>query len=279
MLLASPATTQDTKAATPDDQVQAKIEDLAERLGRSLQETHAKKVVVFDLVGPKGMRAPFGSWLADKVSAYLARRYPSLQVVDRSAIRPLLDRRDQEAEQAGRVGKPVDYNTDMRFAREAGANTWVSGSFSKLTSGVGITLTASGAALSRQPVAVTALFPLTEQFAALLPPNLETYVPKNGVYEEGIGGVGIPQCLVCRNPSYTNDARRAKVQGTVVLKVVVTPEGRVKDIAVVQGVQAFPSLTRAAIEAVSKWQLRAATGPDGKPVAVRAAVEVTFKLF
>jgi hypothetical protein len=38
-------------------------------------------------------------------------------------------------------------------------------------------------------------------------------------------------------------------------------------------------LTAQAIEAVKKWRLSPATGPDGKPAAVRQIIEVTFKLF
>ncbi|MGA2483641.1 MAG: energy transducer TonB [Candidatus Acidiferrales bacterium] len=276
LLLASPATAQEDKTATPDDQVEAKINDLAERVGHSLQKIHAKKILVFDLTGPEGMRAQFGSWLADQVSAYFARRYPELQMIDRSAIRPLLDRRDHLAEQAGR---PVECDTDYAFASKAGGSTWVSGSFSKLASGIGITLTVSDAHLSRKPATVTALLPLTEQFAALLPPSLETYVPKDGVYEAGVGGVGMPRCLNCRNPLYNDAAHRASCQGSVGLKVVVTPQGRVGDIAVVRGIPGCPHLTQAATESVSKWRFQAATGPDGQPVSVRVPVEVTFRVF
>jgi TonB family protein len=276
-LLASPAASQEIKAAAPDDQVQAKIDDLAERLGRLLQEKHAEKVVVFDLTGPKDMRAPFGSWLADQVSTALARRYPALQVVDRSSIRPLLDRRVQEMEQASQAGRPIVYDGDKRFASEAGANTWVSGSFSRLASGIGVTLIALRESFSLG-ISVTALLPLTDQVATLLPPNLDVYISQNGIYDAEIGGVSYPKCLHCEDPSYDSASRGDKCQGTVVLKLVVTPEGRVGDIQVIKEVPKCPGLTQVAVKAVSGWQFQPGVGPDGKAVAVRISLEEIFRL-
>jgi TonB family protein len=54
----------------------------------------------------------------------------------------------------------------------------------------------------------------------------------------------------------------------------VTPEGRAKDI---KAPKPLPyGLTESAIEAVKKWKFRPATGPDGKPAAVRQVIEISF---
>ncbi len=97
-----------------------------------------------------------------------------------------------------------------------------------------------------------------------------------GVYRPGRGGVGYPACDYCPDPKYSEEARKAKYQGTVLLEVIVTPEGRATNIRVIKGVGL--GLDEKAIEAVRTWIFKPAIGPNGKPVAVRVPIEVTFRL-
>jgi TonB family protein len=71
--------------------------------------------------------------------------------------------------------------------------------------------------------------------------------------------------------------RKKRVQGVVELVAVVGEDGRLTNIAVVKGLPG--GLTVQAIEAVKKWRLKPATGPDGKPAAVQQIIEVTFQMF
>src|SRR6267143_401171 len=88
--LVSLARTQPVKPVTPPhDDLQSRVEDLADFFVPFIQEGNPGKAVFFDLVGPKGLRAPFGNWLADQISTNIARRYPTLHVIDRSTIGPL----------------------------------------------------------------------------------------------------------------------------------------------------------------------------------------------
>jgi TonB family protein len=91
----------------------------------------------------------------------------------------------------------------------------------------------------------------------------------------GKEGVGYPSCLYCPAPSYSADARKAKYEGTVLLLVVVEPNGRAADIRVTRGLH---GLEMEAVEAVQKWRFKPALGPDGKPVAVVVPLEVAFRL-
>jgi TonB family protein len=97
-----------------------------------------------------------------------------------------------------------------------------------------------------------------------------------GAFRAGTGGVGEPVCLYCPNPTFSEEARKAKHQGVVVLQMIVTPEGRATNIRVVKGLGL--GLDDKAIEAVRTWQFKAALGPGGKPVPVWVTVEVTFRL-
>jgi periplasmic protein TonB len=97
-----------------------------------------------------------------------------------------------------------------------------------------------------------------------------------GAFQAGINGVGMPVCIYCPEPEYPDEARKAKYQGTVVVRITVTADGRVINPHVVQG----PGLgtEEKAIAAVRTWKLRPATGPNGRPVAVYVNVEVKFHL-
>jgi 6-phosphogluconolactonase len=99
---------------------------------------------------------------------------------------------------------------------------------------------------------------------------------KELVYRAGANAVGIPVCLMCPNPEYTNEGRAAGIQGTITLQIVVTPDGRVENAVVIEAVGY--GLEQKAIEAVKRWRLRPAVGPDGKQVTVSTAAEITFRL-
>ena len=87
-----------------------------------------------------------------------------------------------------------------------------------------------------------------------------------GAYHPGVDGVGYPTCVYCPDPKYSEEARKAKYQGTVVLQAVITPDGRATDIQVVKGPGL--GLEEKAVEAVKQWRFKPANGPGGKPVAV-----------
>jgi TonB family protein len=95
-----------------------------------------------------------------------------------------------------------------------------------------------------------------------------------GVYRIG-SGVSAPRLVFKVEPEYSEEARKARWQGTVVLSVIVDKAGRPRNINVVspQGM----GLDEKAIEAVQKWMFRPAT-LNGTPVAVVATIEVNFRL-
>ena len=97
-----------------------------------------------------------------------------------------------------------------------------------------------------------------------------------GAYHPGTGGVGYPSCVYCPDPKYSEEARKAKYQGTVVLQAVITPDGRAIEIQVVKGPGL--GLEEKAVEAVKQWRFKPAMGPGGKAVPVIVPIEVTFRL-
>lgn len=95
-----------------------------------------------------------------------------------------------------------------------------------------------------------------------------------GVYKIG-GGVSAPTLVFKVEPEYSEEARKAKFQGTVVLYVVVDEKGAPRDLRVVRPLGL--GLDEKAIEAVTKWRFRPGY-KDGKAVPVAATIEVNFRL-
>jgi TonB family protein len=92
-----------------------------------------------------------------------------------------------------------------------------------------------------------------------------------------VNGVGMPTCIYCPDPQYSDEARKAKYQGVVVLMVVITLDGRATNIQVAKSPGL--GLDEKAIEAVRQWKFRPAIGPNGKSVPTQVPIEVTFRLF
>lgn len=95
-----------------------------------------------------------------------------------------------------------------------------------------------------------------------------------GVYRAG-GDVTNPIPISRPEPQYSEEARKAKWGGTVLLSVIVDETGHTRDIHVLKPLGL--GLDEKAIEAVSKWLFKPGL-KDGKPVKVQAQIEVTFRL-
>lgn len=104
------------------------------------------------------------------------------------------------------------------------------------------------------------------------PPTVGPLLPRD-VLKVG-GPVKPPQRIVNAAPTYPQDAIDAKVQGVVVLDVIVDAEGVPSDIQVAQSI---PMLDAAAIEAVRKWRYEP-TLMNGKPVPIAMTISLNFSL-
>jgi TonB family protein len=95
-----------------------------------------------------------------------------------------------------------------------------------------------------------------------------------GVFRVG-GGVSQPAVIFKVDPEYSEEARKAKYSGTVMLAVIVDVQGHARDIHVVKSLGM--GLDEKAIEAVEKWKFKPGM-KGGEPVNVRATIEVNFRL-
>lgn len=77
------------------------------------------------------------------------------------------------------------------------------------------------------------------------------------------------------NPTYPPEARKKKIQGTVVIDATVSKEGAIKDLHVLKTPD--PSLAESALTAVRTWRYRPYL-LNGEPVGVETTVNVTYCL-
>ena len=88
-------------------------------------------------------------------------------------------------------------------------------------------------------------------------------------------GVSAPDILYSRDPEYTDQARRARLQGSVLLSIVVDTHGIPQNVKVVRPLGM--GLDLKAIDAVMKFRFKPAM-KDNTPVPVNINVEISFRL-
>ncbi len=103
--------------------------------------------------------------------------------------------------------------------------------------------------------------------------------PVSGPLMPGIGGVTEPELIpeTKVKPEYPELARKARIQGKVILQAVIRKDGTVGDIKVLKEPAADLGFAEAAIAAVKQWRYRPAM-QNGRPVDVYFTVVVNFTI-
>lgn len=96
------------------------------------------------------------------------------------------------------------------------------------------------------------------------------------VYRPG-DGVSPPAVVREVKPEYSKEAKDARIQGAVTLDTVVLEDGTVGEVNVTRSLDSEHGLDQQAIKAMKQWLFKPAT-KDGKSVAVRIEIEMTFTL-
>jgi TonB family protein len=122
---------------------------------------------------------------------------------------------------------------------------------------------------------------LKEDTTAKLNSRLGYYAPNSDDGFSGIGngsvdpGITYPVLIQKLEAGYSEKARKAKLQGHVILYVEVDASGQVTNPKVIRSLGL--GLDEKAIEAVMQWKFKPAM-KDGKPVAVQVEVSLSFML-
>jgi TonB family protein len=258
-----------TASAASEAKSPASLQTIARDLTQEL--SHKKlKVVVLDFSGPDAKSSAFGAYLAEEFVAVLAKDPGTLTLIDRSQLPAALE--------ALRL-KPADaanYLNYKAISKKLGAQCVIAGSFGEFKGGLGITLdTECPHAFHTSPAPIYRRIEFSPEMATHLGAPLDSLRSNDGAPNAGTGGFSYPSCLSCPEAAYTEEAVAARLEGTVALIVVVTPEGRATDIQVTHGLD--HGLTQTAIAAVEGWTFNPARDPEGNPASVRQTIEVAFR--
>ncbi len=89
------------------------------------------------------------------------------------------------------------------------------------------------------------------------------------------GDVRAPEKIKAPSPQYTEIARKARIQGVVIIQAIIGKDGTVQNVKLLKGLPM--GLDKSAMDAVKNWKFKPAT-LNGKPVAVYYNLTVNFSL-
>jgi hypothetical protein len=141
-----------------------------------------------------------------------------------------------------------------------------------------VPLTASMEQLARKPASSTPLPDFdTYEDRLWVNPKLPPLPDEQTVEPNELEGYTTPRCIRCTNPSFSDDALAAKIQGTVLLKAQILADGSLTKLVLLKGLPC--GLTDRAFEAAATWTFEPGRKSDGTPVATDVPLEVIFRLY
>ena len=245
------------------------FEELARQFAKVLRTGGVKRIAILDFEDPNSKVVPFGAWLADQFAAAPGNPWALMEVVDRKHTAEkweqlrIVERNSIESDRLSQLAKALDA-------------TLVEGSYGAAENGLGLTLTTAYLG-SGFPKSFVGKLDMTDEMKSHLTVPLDSLVPSDGMFVGGAGGISIPQCLSCPNPTFSKKELKGQSMGTVLLMVVIDPKGHASDARVSRGVN--PELDNHALSTVKHWTFKPATDVDGKPVTTRTPIEVTFRVW
>jgi TonB family protein len=245
------------------------LDDLAKRISKQLSKEKIGSILVADFVSLDGTDSTEGHYLAEEFSQRLEHYKKNFTVSDRKQLSSALANAKISAKD---LSAPDNL---QRIRNSLEVDAVVTGTLEVTPSQYSVrvivrhvknsSLVVSGDQLVKRPAYVDNI--------VILDPG----GPGPRIARAGVDGVGIPACVYCPPPEYTDKARGAKIQGNVVLLVVIDQEGRAGRIVVTKVPD--DGLARRAVEAVRGWKFKPAMDKEGKAVAVIVPIEVTFRLY
>jgi TonB family protein len=244
------------------------LDELARQMADSLAQAKEKNVAIFGFVGPDETEA-LGQKIAGDFHVALARSAHNFRVEDLSRLLEILGKTSAWSASVDDAG------TASWFLRDSDVDTSILGTVSNEAGGLRVRVRAFRVR-DAQPISeFETLVPLTD--------NLKELIGRSAGREfanwprGGKNGYSSPICVSCPQPQYFGRALGQRIEGTVVLEISVTEDGRAKHIRIKKA--APYGMTEKAIAAVQTWRYKPATGPDGKVAAVRETVELNFLFY
>jgi TonB family protein len=245
------------------------VQTLCESLSTQIAKSNAKSLVVFDLKGPDGPPLAFGTWLADEISESLPKS-GHIKVIPRADLaRELKDRQMSQTHL-----RPED---KMRISEALGADLFVDGTFGAIADYIGVTLVARNQTdfgKGTYTIMVNGKILVNSEVQTHLGVPLESLRPSDGIFKSGRAGMTVPKCDYCPIPQFSPAGIWSRKEGTVILALLISTDGRAERIKILKSVDA--ELDDEAIKAARTFKFEPALDPDGKPAAVMMPYSVSF---
>jgi TonB family protein len=240
----------------------ANLDDLANQLGKGIAKEKLRSVTVADFSAMDGSSLDLGWYLANRLSDSWLRNPPRFRVVDRTELNTRTSAGDlRAAEGLKRLGGVWGVESIVTGVVDLLPDAYVVTASVRRVSNGAVILTAS------QSISHSRILDL------LSPQGLD--LEGTTAVRAGVNGVGVPVCLKCPIPQYSDKARKAGINANVVLLVIISTNGRSAKIGVIK--DPGYGLSDQAIDSVSEWEFKAAIGEEGKAVPVKVPIEVTFR--
>ena len=213
----------------------------------------------------QGKPSTLGWYLADELSENWLVKKPKFRVLDRSELKDTkVTSEDLTSEMVKRLGSVWGVDAIVTGAVQNAPEHY--------TLSVSVRRVTDNTIAATESIAIphSRVLDLLSSEGFGLPNTIQGTAPARA----GVNGVTVPICLYCPIPGYSQQARDAKYQGTVILSVIISPDGRASNVAVVK--DPGLGLAEKAIEAVSEWKFKPAS-KDGNSVSTVVPIEVTFR--
>jgi TonB family protein len=260
----------------------------AVQIHKSLK-SHGNKILVIDFADPQAKASGLGVLLADRFADSLRKNTQGLVVLDRA---------DYARATADDILTPearAEEQSAKCYCQQLGADFAVDGMIDPSAGQLQLKLRVTRLTDWKRIFDGTTSLPLRSELRADIskpvdPSPIPSGIDKNtwtspdappGTADAAPTPASMkgftPTCIYCPAAQFSGAAINAKAQGTVSLNVIVDTAGRPSSISVARGLPC--GLNSQAIETLKQWRLKPAIDPDGKPVPVRQAVQITFHLY
>jgi TonB family protein len=254
----------------PPNRRPATLDSLADQLAAAIVDVKENPVIVFDFAGPDELTSASEKSLADDFSAAMARMNKEIVILDRARIPEGLQKKGFGSADL------EDPRNAQEVAKVLKAKSCVWGSITLGQHDFELLVEAFRVPDGKKIAGFKATLPLMDQMKDLAFMHNEKNLGL-GLSRAGRGGITYPSCSYCPAAPYSHLAVQHHFEGTVLLSVTVSADGRADDVVVLR---ALPyGLTEKAVETVKSWQFKPAQTSDGTTVAMCQTVETTFHLY
>jgi TonB family protein len=269
------------------------INDLAAHAAAAISietkgSTTPRKVLVVDFAEMHGKPTELGQWLALEFSRELNKEARGFVLISRGeslwsvaqdrVVSESFDSPEAAAcyeEEAGGALVAEGVTQDLSDRVALSLKVWRISDRKKIFEDrITIPLTETMQALHSRAAAKSQVPPLTGVEVWI---NPEHELGDGEIPTAGMNGYSHPSCLDCIVASYSDEATKEKIQGTVSFSLVVGVDGSVDKISVIRGLPC--GLNQQTIDAVRRWKLKPAIDAQGKPAVVEETAETAFHLY